>query len=79
VRIELRIPQAGSEMEEGELTEWLVASGSRVEEGQSVYVLATDKVELEVEVPATGILHHAGEAGEVYAVGTVIGHIETDD
>jgi pyruvate/2-oxoglutarate dehydrogenase complex dihydrolipoamide acyltransferase (E2) component len=76
---ELRIPQAGSEMEEGELAEWLVPSGSRVEEGQSVYVLATDKVEMEVEVPATGILHHVGEAGRVYAVGTVIGHIELDE
>lgn len=75
---ELRIPQAGSEMEEGELAEWLVPSGSWVEEGQSVYVLATDKVELEVEVPATGTLHHVGEAGQVYPVGTVIGHIEED-
>ena len=77
--VELRIPQAGSEMEEGELAEWLVPSGSRVEEGQSVYVLATDKVEMEVEVPATGILLHVGEAGQVYAVGTVIGHIELDE
>jgi pyruvate/2-oxoglutarate dehydrogenase complex dihydrolipoamide acyltransferase (E2) component len=79
VIVELRIPQAGSEMEEGELAEWLVPSGSRVEEGQSVYVLATDKVEMEVEVPATGILRHVGEAGQVYAVGTVIGHIELDE
>lgn len=77
--VELRIPQAGSEMEEGELAEWLVPSGSRVEEGQSVYVLATDKVEMEVEVPATGILYHVGEAGQVYTVGTVIGHIELDE
>ncbi len=65
-------------MEEGELAEWLVPSGARVEEGQSVYVLATDKVEMDVEVPASGILHHVGEAGEVYAVGTVVGRIETD-
>ena len=75
---ELRIPQAGSEMEEGELGEWLVPSGSRVEEGQSIYVLVTDKVEMEVEAPATGILHHVGEAGRAYTVGTVIGHIEPD-
>jgi pyruvate dehydrogenase E2 component (dihydrolipoamide acetyltransferase) len=76
--IELRIPQAGSEMEEGELAQWLVPSGTRVEEGQSAYVLATDKVEMDVEVPASGILHHVAEAGHVYAVGTVIGHIEED-
>jgi pyruvate/2-oxoglutarate dehydrogenase complex dihydrolipoamide acyltransferase (E2) component len=74
--IDLRIPQAGSEMEEGELAEWLVPSGSRVEEGQLVYVLATDKVEMDVEAPASGILHHIGEAGRVYAVGTVVGRID---
>ena len=39
----------------------------------------TDKVELEVETPGTGILHDVGEAGQVYAVGTVIGHIESDE
>jgi pyruvate/2-oxoglutarate dehydrogenase complex dihydrolipoamide acyltransferase (E2) component len=77
--VELRIPQAGSEMDEGELVEWLVPSGSRVAEGQSIYLLATDKVEMEVEVPATGILRHVGEAGQVYAVGTVIGYIEPDE
>ena len=77
--VELRIPQAGSEMDEGELAEWLVPSGSRVEEGQSIYVLATDKVELDVEAPASGILHHVGEAGQVYTVGTVVGRIEPVD
>jgi pyruvate/2-oxoglutarate dehydrogenase complex dihydrolipoamide acyltransferase (E2) component len=74
---ELRIPQAGSEMDEGELTEWLVPSGTRVDEGQPVYVLATDKVEIDVEAPASGVLHHIGEAGQVYPVGTVVARIES--
>lgn len=73
---ELRIPQAGSEMDEGELTEWLVPSGTRVDEGQPVYVLATDKVEMEVEAPTSGVLHHIGEAGQVYPVGTVVARID---
>jgi pyruvate/2-oxoglutarate dehydrogenase complex dihydrolipoamide acyltransferase (E2) component len=73
---ELRIPQAGSEMDEGELTEWLVPSGTRVDEGQPVYVLATDKVEMDVEAPASGVLHHVGEAGQVYPVGTVVARID---
>jgi pyruvate/2-oxoglutarate dehydrogenase complex dihydrolipoamide acyltransferase (E2) component len=73
---ELRIPQAGSEMDEGELAEWLVPSGTRVDEGQPVYVLATDKVEMDVEAPASGVLHHVGEAGQVYPVGTVVAHID---
>jgi pyruvate/2-oxoglutarate dehydrogenase complex dihydrolipoamide acyltransferase (E2) component len=63
-------------MEEGELAEWLVPSGTEVEEGQPVYVLATDKVEMDVEAPAAGVLHHVGEAGEVYPVGTVVGRID---
>ena len=73
---ELRIPQAGSEMDEGELAEWLVPSGTRVDEGQPVYVLVTDKVEMDVEAPATGVLHHVGEAGQVYPVGTVVARID---
>jgi pyruvate/2-oxoglutarate dehydrogenase complex dihydrolipoamide acyltransferase (E2) component len=73
---ELRIPQAGSEMDEAELVEWLVPSGTRVDEGQPVYVLITDKVEMDVEAPASGILHHVGEAGQVYAVGTVVARID---
>jgi pyruvate/2-oxoglutarate dehydrogenase complex dihydrolipoamide acyltransferase (E2) component len=73
---ELRIPQAGSEMDEGELAEWLVPSGTRVDEGQPVYVLATDKVEMDVEAPASGVLHHVGEAGQVYPVGTVVARID---
>jgi pyruvate/2-oxoglutarate dehydrogenase complex dihydrolipoamide acyltransferase (E2) component len=73
---ELRIPQAGSEMDEGELTEWLVPSGTRVDEGQPVYVLATDKVEMDVQAPASGVLHHVGEAGQVYPVGTVVARID---
>jgi pyruvate/2-oxoglutarate dehydrogenase complex dihydrolipoamide acyltransferase (E2) component len=63
-------------MDEGELTEWLVASGTRVDEGQPVYVLATDKVEIDVEAPASGVLHHVGEAGQVYPVGTVVARID---
>jgi len=42
-------------------------------------VLATDKVEMDVEAPASGILHHVGEEGRVYTVGTVIGCIEIDE
>jgi pyruvate/2-oxoglutarate dehydrogenase complex dihydrolipoamide acyltransferase (E2) component len=63
-------------MDEGELVEWLVPSGTRVDEGQPVYVLATDKVEVDVEAPASGVLHHVGEAGQVYSVGTVVARIE---
>lgn len=72
---ELRIPQLGVTMSEGEITEWMVATGDTVEEGQVLYVLATDKTETEIESPATGTIEVVGEIEKTYDVGTVIGLI----
>ncbi|MFE4966125.1 biotin/lipoyl-containing protein [Streptomyces sp. NPDC056660] len=72
---ELRIPQLGVTMTEGEITEWLVASGDTVAEGQVLYILATDKTETEIESPASGTLEIIGKPEETYAVGTLIGRI----
>lgn len=74
--IEIRIPQASMEMTEGEIEEWLVEDGATVAEGQSIYSLATDKVVLEVDAPAAGVLRRIGKEGETYEVGDLVGHIE---
>jgi pyruvate/2-oxoglutarate dehydrogenase complex dihydrolipoamide acyltransferase (E2) component len=63
-------------MSEGTLVEWLVSDGDQVSEGQVLYRLETDKVENDVESPASGIIHITGEEGELYDVGTTIGEIE---
>ncbi|MFJ8748994.1 biotin/lipoyl-containing protein [Streptomyces sp. NPDC102441] len=72
---ELHIPQLGVTMTEGEITEWTVSSGDTVEEGQVLYVLATDKTETEIEAPASGTVEIIGKTEETYAVGTLIGRI----
>lgn len=72
---ELRIPQLGVTMSEGEITEWMVATGDTVTEGQVLYVLATDKTETEIEAPAAGTIEVVGEIEKTYDVGTVIGLI----
>jgi pyruvate/2-oxoglutarate dehydrogenase complex dihydrolipoamide acyltransferase (E2) component len=72
---ELSIPKLGVTMTEGVLSAWLVDDGAEVREGESVYLLETDKAETEVEAPAGGILRIKAEAGETYPVGTVIGEI----
>jgi pyruvate/2-oxoglutarate dehydrogenase complex dihydrolipoamide acyltransferase (E2) component len=66
-------------MTEGELIEWLVPDGSHVQEGQEIYLLATDKVETVVEAPANGVIRHSASAGSVYEVGIVIGAIEAQE
>ena len=70
------LPKLGFSMTEGQIAEWLAEDGAAVTEGQPLYLLEADKSTNEVEAPATGTLRIAGETGETYEVGTVIGHIE---
>ena len=74
--IPLNIPKLGVSMSEGTLVEWLVQDGDQVAEGQVIYRLETDKVENDVEAPASGVIHITGEEGELYDVGATIGEIE---
>ncbi len=71
----LTIPKLQMSTTEGVLTEWLVADGAAVEEGQLIYLLETDKSVQEIESPAAGKLTHKVAAGETYPVGTEIGEI----
>jgi enoyl-CoA hydratase len=53
----IRIPRVSVAVSEAELVELLVADGQHVEEGASIYVIATEKVEQEIEAGATGTVH----------------------
>lgn len=68
-------PKIGFAMEEGTLTEWLVADGAEIAEGDPLYMLESDKSVLEIEAPATGRLKISAKAGETYQVGAVLGEI----
>ncbi|PAK28067.1 biotin-requiring enzyme family protein [Streptomyces sp. alain-838] len=63
---------------EATFVEWLVEDGAQVSEGDPIYSVSTDKVENEVESPATGTLRHGDAEPEAdYEVGTQLGTIET--
>lgn len=76
----VRIPKTSLAATEATLIEHLVEEGQAVKEGQPLYLLETEKVEQEIEAPASGLVHWSTsiERGETYEVGTQIGHIETD-
>jgi len=74
--IEILLPKLGFSMSEGELAEWLVADGDNVAEGAPLFTLESDKSSNEVEAPGSGVLKILKEAGQTYAVGTVLGTIE---
>jgi len=73
---EILLPKLGFSMNEGTLSEWLVADGGKAVEGQPLFALESDKSTNEVESPATGTLKILKQPGEVYEVGTVLGIIE---
>jgi pyruvate/2-oxoglutarate dehydrogenase complex dihydrolipoamide acyltransferase (E2) component len=74
----IRIPRVSMAVSEATLVEWLVAEGERVEEGQPLYIIETEKVEQEIDAPASGVVRWTAEFGETYEVGTQIGNLEAD-
>lgn len=69
------MPKVGFSMNEGMLSEWLVADGETVKQGQALYSLESEKSVQEIEAPASGTLKILAAAGEVYQVGAVLGDI----
>lgn len=52
----VKMPRLGQDMEEGVLVEWLKSPGDRVDEGDLLAVIETDKAEVAFESPAGGYL-----------------------
>ena len=71
----LTLPKLAMSMSEGTITEWVVANGSDVNQGQVIYLLESDKSTIEIEAPASGRLIHKVEAGSTLDCGTEIGEI----
>lgn len=69
------LPKIGFSMNEGVLSEWLIADGGQVEKGQVLYALESDKSVQEIEAPASGTLKIVAQAGETYEVGTLLAEI----
>src|SRR5437762_6739358 len=69
------MPKIGQAMAEGTVLQWHRRDGERVEEGEILVTIETDKATYDLEAPESGALHiYVGEGQEV-TVGTVIGEI----
>src|SRR5699024_9346808 len=53
---EIIIPELAESIEEGTISEWLVKPGDKVEKGDPVIDLETDKVNVEVQTDYTGVI-----------------------
>jgi pyruvate/2-oxoglutarate dehydrogenase complex dihydrolipoamide acyltransferase (E2) component len=69
------MPSMGMYTEEGVLTAWLRPAGARVEMGEPIVEITTEKVTFEVPSPAAGILHHVAAHGANLCVEALMGYV----
>ena len=75
--VEINVPALGESVTEAEVAKWFKQVGDAVEADEPLVELETDKVTLEVNAPAAGVLAEivAGEGAEV-EVGAILGRID---
>ena len=74
---EVKLPDIGEGVAEGEIVRWLVKAGDAVREDQPLVEVMTDKATVEIPSPRTGVVAALlADEGKVVPVGTVIITIE---
>ncbi|BDG59592.1 dihydrolipoamide acetyltransferase family protein [Caldinitratiruptor microaerophilus] len=72
------VPKMGLKMESATLVRWLRAEGERVEAGEAVAEIETDKVTAQVTAPVSGLLTGLrAQPGDTLPVGAVLAYVGT--
>lgn len=79
MKVEVKIMRMGSNSDEATLHRWIKNEGEQVQEGEPIAELETDKVNFELEAPASGLLTGVLASEEqVVKFGEVVAYIESD-
>ena len=71
------LPEVGEGAREATISYWHFEEGDRVEEGEDLVEIATDKSTFNVPAPCSGVLTEVYfEEGDMVEVGEVLGNIE---
>ncbi len=80
MKVALKMPRIGMNMEEGTIVAWRVQPGEAFTEGDILYEVETEKVTNEYEAPCNGLmLEHLAEEGSDVPVGDNVCRIERTD
>jgi pyruvate/2-oxoglutarate dehydrogenase complex dihydrolipoamide acyltransferase (E2) component len=72
------MPKFGMTMTHGVITQWHKQEGDRIEQGQPLLAVETEKVNVDVEAPASGtIVEISFEVDAEVEVGAVVAYIES--
>ena len=75
--IELKLPDVGEGIAEGEVVRWLVAEGAQVKEDDPLVEILTDKADVEIPSPVSGtFLKILAQPGQIVKVGGALALIE---
>src|SRR5208282_4015442 len=76
---EIRVPTLGESISEATVGKWFKQRGDTVKADEPLVELETDKVTLEVNAPAAGVLTEiAVETGQTVAIGALLGGLTAD-
>ncbi len=76
----IQMPKLGESVQEATITKWFVKEGDQIEEDQSLFEVATDKVDSEIPSPVDGIIKKIFfEVNALVPVGETVAIITTDD
>jgi 2-oxoglutarate dehydrogenase E2 component (dihydrolipoamide succinyltransferase) len=76
--IEIRVPALGESISEATVGKWFKTAGQQVRADEPLVELETDKVTLEVNAPAAGVLSEiTAETGQTVAIGALLGQVSS--
>jgi 2-oxoglutarate dehydrogenase E2 component (dihydrolipoamide succinyltransferase) len=76
---EIKVPSVGESITTGVVVSWIKNNGDRVEEGDMLFELETDKAVLEIPSPGTGTLEILVTEGTEVSIGQTVGMLSQDD
>jgi 2-oxoglutarate dehydrogenase E2 component (dihydrolipoamide succinyltransferase) len=75
---DVKVPSVGESITSGTIVSWLKHSGDRVEQGENLFELETDKAVLEIPSPDAGTLETLVEEGTEVAIGETVAALISD-
>lgn len=80
MKIDIVMPQMGESVAEGTVASWLKKKGDKIEKGEPLLEITTDKVDTEIPAPESGRLQEIlVKEGDTVEVNSILGRIQTGE